>query len=118
MGDGLSAQQLYVRILEKHTKLKELPDTHPCASWYHLVIGYDAGYYGYGWSDVYAADVFDAMACSSLGLLSVEVGQRLRDDILEPCATRSGGELLRSFLGRDPNSDAWCKRNGVPTSRI
>ena len=28
---------------------------------YHLYIGYDAGVYGYGWSDVYAADLFHTM---------------------------------------------------------
>ena len=28
---------------------------------YHLYIGYDAGVYGYGGSDVYAADLFHTM---------------------------------------------------------
>lgn len=110
--NNLSAQQLFARMLEKYTGLKQLPDTHFCASWYHLVTGYDAGYYGYGWSDVYAADIFGAMLAR--GLLSTETGQKLRDDILGPCATRPGDELLRAFLGREPSADAWCERNGVP----
>jgi len=115
--EGLSVQELFASILEKHTRLQRLPGTHMCASWYHLVIGYDAGYYGYGWSDVYAADVFNAMLCSPSGLLSHETGQKLRDEILGPCATRSGGDMLQSFLGRAPSSDAWCERNGIPAGK-
>jgi thimet oligopeptidase len=110
----LSAKELYERIIEKYTKLARLPGTHPIASWYHLVIGYDAGYYGYGWSDVYAADLFKDMLCSPSGLLSVETGTRLRNEILGPCATRSGTDMLQAFLGRAPSSDAWCERNGIP----
>lgn len=88
--DSLSTQELFARILEKYTLLPRLSGSHCCASWYHLVIGYDAGYYGYGWSDVYAADVFAAMKSSSAGLLSAETGARLRDEILGPCASRTG----------------------------
>merc|ERR1712070_374168 len=115
--DGLSAQQLFARIVEKYTKLQQLPGAHLCASWYHLVIGYDAGYYGYGWSDVYAADVFNAMLHSSSGLISEDTGHRLRDEILGPCATRSGADMLQAFLGRAPSSDAWCERNGIPVAK-
>ena len=113
-GTGLSARELFARLQQEHTGLPPIPGTHPCASWYHLVIGYDAGYYGYGWSDVFAADVFEAMLRSPSGLLSAETGARLRDEILGPCATRSGGDMVKAFLGREPTADAWCRRNGIP----
>lgn len=115
---GLSTKELFACMLQKYTTLDRIPGSHPAASWYHLVIGYDAGYYGYGWSDVYAADLFSAMLSSSEGLLSVQTGHRLRDEILRPCATRGGAEMLRRFLGRDPLPDAWCERNGIPASRM
>lgn len=111
--DGLSVHELFMRVLEKYTTLPQIPGTHFCTSWYHLVIGYDAGFYGYGWSDVYAADVFEQMAHSSDGLLGATTGHRLRSFILGPCATRSGSEMLRAFLGRDPTAEAWCRRKGI-----
>jgi len=85
----------------------------PCASWYHLVIGYDAGYYGYGWADVYAADLFQHMKSNPAGLLSKKAGEHLRDHILKPCATVPAKELLHNFLGRDPSVEAWCQRKGL-----
>eukprot|EP00927_Polykrikos_kofoidii_P008136 TRINITY_DN13375_c0_g1_i1.p1 TRINITY_DN13375_c0_g1~~TRINITY_DN13375_c0_g1_i1.p1 ORF type:complete len:762 (-),score=126.38 TRINITY_DN13375_c0_g1_i1:107-2311(-) len=110
----LTGKQLFARIVEESTKLIDIPGTHPCASWYHLVIGYDAGYYGYGWSDVYAADVFEVMRSSRGGALSAEVGAKLRQQILGPCASRSGDEMLHAFLEREPTVDAWCRFKGVP----
>eukprot|EP00928_Gymnodinium_smaydae_P005185 TRINITY_DN11784_c0_g4_i3.p1 TRINITY_DN11784_c0_g4~~TRINITY_DN11784_c0_g4_i3.p1 ORF type:complete len:276 (+),score=34.14 TRINITY_DN11784_c0_g4_i3:740-1567(+) len=110
-----SIEELFRACLESHTTLAQIPGTHPCASWYHLVIGYDAGYYGYGWSDVYAADVFECLLQSPSGALSSEAGGRLRDAILGPCASRAGADMLRDFLGREPTADAWCRRNGVPS---
>jgi len=113
---GLSAAELFARYSEKYTQLKALPGTNFCASWYHLVIGYDAGYYSYAWSDVYAADVFDSMMQSPDGPLSAATGAKLRDLILAPCAAVPGDVMLKNFLGRDPSADAWCKRNGIPAS--
>ena len=34
--------------------------THPQAGFGHIMSGYDAGYYGYLWSKVYAQDMFGA----------------------------------------------------------
>jgi len=112
--DGLSVAELNHRVLEKYTTLKQLPGTNSSASWYHIFIGYDAGYYGYGWSDVFAADIFEAMRDSEEGPLSAATGQRLRAEILGPCATKAGSDMLRAFLGREPSLDAWCRMKGIP----
>eukprot|EP00457_Paulinella_chromatophora_P001091 gb/GEZN01001093.1/.p1 GENE.gb/GEZN01001093.1/~~gb/GEZN01001093.1/.p1 ORF type:complete len:767 (-),score=118.48 gb/GEZN01001093.1/:742-3042(-) len=113
---NLSIQQLYALVYEEHSKLSLPAGAHPCASWYHLVSGYDAGYYGYGWSDVYAADVYDKLAHPKDGVevLSASNGANLRDQVLGPCATQSGQAMLRAFLGREPNEMAWLRWKGVP----
>lgn len=66
---------------------------HFLSARYHIYVGYDAGYYGYGWADVYAADIFATMQSSKLGALSAETGRQLRSEILGPCATKSGEEM-------------------------
>jgi thimet oligopeptidase len=39
-------------------QLETIPNTSEPASFGHLMGGYDAGYYGYAWSLVYAKDLF------------------------------------------------------------
>ncbi|GAC1544685.1 MAG: M3 family metallopeptidase [Vulcanimicrobiaceae bacterium] len=71
---------------------------HPESSFGHLMGGYDAGYYGYLWSKVYAQDLFTAFAGG--GLESAAVGERYRRDILEPAREREPDDEVRAFLGR------------------
>jgi thimet oligopeptidase len=80
------------------------------ASFGHL-FGYDAGYYGYLWSEVYGDDMFSRF--ESEGVLSPEVGAAYRREILEPGGTRSGMEHLRAFLGREPDSAAFLRKLGI-----
>lgn len=73
--------------------------------------GYDAGYYGYMWSKVYAADMFTRFKKS--GLLNPKVGQEYRRHILEPGSSREAIDLVKDFLGRKPNSKAFLKELGL-----
>ena len=83
------------------------PSPAPLCLRYHLYFGYDAGVYGYGWSDVFAADLFHSMQISQEGALSSATGQRLRKEILAPCATKSGDETWMHGNGM-----AWDGRIG------
>merc|ERR1711971_479275 len=112
---GLDVPTLCARVLAKHAKAANVEGDYYCASWYHLVIGYDAGFYGYGWSDVLAADLFQTIRDNPHGLLSKDVGHKLYDQLLGPCATASGDDLIRGFLGREASMSAWCERKGVPS---
>ena len=78
------------------------------ASFGHLMGGYDAGYYGYLWSEVYAQDMFTQFPVNNL--TSPEVGMRYRKSILEPGNMKDALELMTDFLGREPNSDAFFKK--------
>ena len=84
--------------------------THPEASFGHLM-GYDAGYYGYMWSLVYASDMFGAFERE--GLLNPAIGRRYREQILEPGSSREEEASLESFLGRKPNEDAFLRHIGL-----
>ena len=87
--------------------------THFPASFGHLMGGYDAGYYGYQWAKVYGDDMFSEFAAA--GVLSPDVGARYRREILATGGSRDAIDHLRAFLGREPSSDAYLERLGLPT---
>ncbi len=74
------------------------PATHPQSEFGHLMGGYDAGYYGYLWSKVYAQDMFSRFEAQ--GLTSPVAGRAYRDDILAPARLEEPDAEVRAFLGR------------------
>ena len=85
--------------------------TFMLSSFGHLLGGYDAGYYGYLWAEVFGQDMFSRFADE--GVLSTEVGMAYRRKVLEPGGTRDAIDLLRDFLGRAPRSDAFLRKLGL-----
>eukprot|EP01064_Diplonema_japonicum_P012038 TRINITY_DN19511_c0_g1_i1.p1 TRINITY_DN19511_c0_g1~~TRINITY_DN19511_c0_g1_i1.p1 ORF type:complete len:653 (+),score=199.56 TRINITY_DN19511_c0_g1_i1:31-1989(+) len=105
------AQKIYADTMKELIGVELQAGTNPSASWYHPVIGYDAGYYGYGWAEVYAQDLFTEF--KKRGLFDKETGRKLRRTILAPCATRSAPAMLQDFLGRAPSNEAYCAELGI-----
>ncbi len=87
------------------------PATFFPASFGHLMGGYDAGYYGYLWSEVYGDDMFSRF--EEQGVTSPAVGRDYRRAILEPGGTRDAIDLLRDFLGREPDDRAFLRKLGL-----
>lgn len=80
------------------------------ASFGHL-FGYDAGYYGYLWSEVYGDDMWSRF--ENEGYTSPEVGADYRREILEAGGARDGMDHLRAFLGREPDNTAFLVNIGI-----
>ena len=78
----------------------------------HLT-GYQAGYYGYQWSLVYACDMFERFR--ELGMLDPEAGMYYRERILARGGTADGLDLVTRYLGREPRMDAYLKHLGLGT---
>jgi thimet oligopeptidase len=76
----------------------------------HL-FGYDAGYYGYKWSEVFADDMFTRFEVA--GPLNGELGLEYRHTVLERGGAVDGDVLVRDFLGREPNNEAFLKNLGL-----
>lgn len=106
----LDVTETYKKIYREVVKLEPLDDTHFPANFGHLM-GYSAGYYGYLWSEVFAFDMFTSFENGKL--LSPEVGARYRAEILEKGGMQDADQLLKNFLGRKPNSDAFFRYLGI-----
>lgn len=81
------------------------------ASFGHMLGGYDAGYYGYLWSEVYGDDMFSRF--DREGVTDPAVGADYRRAILEAGGTRDGMDLLLDFLGREPSNEAFLRKLGI-----
>ena len=105
-GDSTAA----TRELHGITGFPYTPGTHFQSGWGHL-FGYDARYYGYLWSHVFGDDMFTRF--ESAGLLNAELGAEYRRTVLERGGSVDGDQLVRDFLGREPNADAFLRGLGV-----
>jgi thimet oligopeptidase len=74
------------------------------ASFTHLM-GYTSNYYTYVLDKVIAIDFFSQFDKSNL--LGGEAAMRYRRSVLEPGGSRPGTELVRAFLGRPQNLEAF-----------
>ena len=110
-GPHVDTTAVWKALSQRLTPMPMYPGTHPQASFGHLMGGYDAGYYGYLWSKVYAADLFTAFQTG--GLENPVVGMRYRDDILAPARTLEPDVEVRDFLGRPMNPDAFYAEFGL-----
>ncbi|KAI0074009.1 Metalloprotease [Panus rudis PR-1116 ss-1] len=73
----------------------------------HIAGGYDAGYYGYTYSLVFAADMYRTVFKADP--LDPTRGKQYRDKILLPGGSRDEIDSLKDFLGRPPNSNAFIE---------
>jgi thimet oligopeptidase len=87
-----------------------LEGTHMETSFGHLN-GYAAGYYSYLWSRVYADDMYSAFR--KKGVLNGETGRRLNEQVFSMGSSRDEGELIRTFLGREPDQRAFMALNDL-----
>ena len=101
-------------VLRRRAETGLLPHhegTFMLASFGHLLGGYDAGYYGYLWAEVFGQDMFSRFL--EEGVLSPEVGMDYRRKVLEPNGTKDADEMLADFLGRPPRQDAFLQKLGI-----
>lgn len=92
-------------------RMDEIPGTAGSAAFDHLM-GYAAGYYGYMWSKMISADMYESFRDNG-GMLSPVQGVRLRDLVLSRGGSKHPDELVKDFLGRAPKIDAFLRDLGI-----
>lgn len=85
-------------------------NTYYQASFGHLM-NYQAGYYSYMWSKVYAADM--GRRFKELGMLNPQAGKAYRDKVIGRGGTRDAMESVTDFLGREPRMDSFLDQLGL-----
>ncbi|KAF4335939.1 thimet oligopeptidase [Fusarium beomiforme] len=77
----------------------------------HFIGGYDAGYYGYLYSEVFSLDMFHSFFAKNP--MDGKEGRRYRHTVLERGGSIPELEFLKEFLGREPSSEAFYKELGL-----
>jgi thimet oligopeptidase len=103
--DALNPMFLWARM-EGNTPLGYVSDTTFPAGFAHMAGGYASGYYSYLWSFVVAEDLRTAFVANKL---DAKLGRRYRNTVLANGAQAAPADLLRQFLGRPTNSEAFFK---------
>jgi Zn-dependent oligopeptidase len=100
----------YIKLFREITRI-ELPDeTTPDAGFGHVMGGYAAAYYSYLWSKVYAEDLFTKF--EKAGFMDEKTGLEYREKILAPGGSKDPDEMVRDFLGRKSNNEAFLRSLG------
>jgi peptidyl-dipeptidase Dcp len=105
-----------VEELAKLGMPREIALRHRMPQFLHLFgsDAYSAGYYSYLWSDVMAADTWEAFVEGG-GPWDKAVAAKLRKYILANGNTIDRAEAYRLFRGRDPQVKALLEKRGFPT---
>jgi len=103
--DKITAEGAELSLLPPHE------GAFPLASFGHLMAGYDAGYYGYMWSEVFGDDMFSKF--EDEGVTNPETGMAYRRAVLERGGSVDAEDMLFDFLGRKPSNEAFLRKLGI-----
>lgn len=112
--EPVNVTEVCYQTYEEIMGTKPLPGTHQPASFGHLMGGYDAGYYGYLWSKVYALNIVNRFRED--GMTNQTTGMRFRYEILSKGNMKDGNLLLKNFLGKEPGPEALYESLGINMS--
>ena len=103
--------KLYFDLTKKIRALPLTKNTYPQASFGHIMGGYDAGYYGYLWSEVIAEDFFSMFEQN--GIFNPQIGLKFRREILEKGGSEDEEKLVENFLGRPAQNGPFLRAIGL-----
>lgn len=109
---NVSTAAVYRSVATSVVGIPPAPGTNFPARFEHLAGGYDAQYYSYLWSKVFAQDMYYSKFKKN-GIFNPQTGMDYRNKILRPGGSKDASVLLLDFLGRPPNNAAFLKSIGL-----
>lgn len=106
----VSTQEIQLKTFPEVELYPAIPEQFYQAAFGHFV-GYQAAYYSYQWSLVYAADMFQRF--KQLGILNPSAGEYYRKRILARGGSMDDMAMVKDYLGRDPELGAYLKSLGM-----
>lgn len=101
---GFDSTRIVQEVQEATDSFGYVKGTHFQSSFGHL-IGYDAGYYSYQWALALSRDVLTRF--KKEGLLNPATAAAWRDEVLAKGGGTDERSMVRAFLGREPNNEAY-----------
>ncbi|MBX3183130.1 MAG: Zn-dependent oligopeptidase [Polyangiaceae bacterium] len=101
----VNTDAVFQEVMQKTQSFSYLPNTHFQATFGHLM-GYDAAYYGYQWALAIARDVLTRF--QKEGFMNQSTARDWRRLVLSQGAGADENQLVKDFLGREPNLDAYA----------
>lgn len=98
---------VYNSMMRDILKLEPVENMRFMETFSHLMGGYQAGYYGYLFSEVFSSDIYKT--CVEGHELDPEVGLKYRKEILSYGGSRNSIDGLVNMLNRMPNDKAFIK---------
>lgn len=113
--DAINLDAVCENDVRSHTLFQLSPGTHFYASFGHLA-GYSSSYYTYMWDKVIAEDFFAQF--DHANPFAGDAPLRYRQVVLEPGSSVSANDLVKNFLGRTQNMNAfehWMNQEFQPS---
>ena len=103
---GIDLDRIVKELYQRFQPWKWLDGNRMYASFGHL-IGYSSNYYTYAFDKVIALDFFAQF--DPADLLGCDAGARYRQSVLEQGGSKPGRDMVRDFLGRDEEFQAFTR---------
>ncbi|MBV1911323.1 MAG: M3 family metallopeptidase [Kangiellaceae bacterium] len=101
-------------ILEERGLIRQIAPRYRSTYFSHIFSdGYSSGYYGYIWSEILAADAFNAF--KENGIFDQATAEAFRANVLSKGGTDDPMKLYRQFRGQEPDPKHLLKSRGLAT---
>ena len=110
--DAQDVRDFEAKVCKEMGLIDEIIPRYRTSYFNHIMgSGYSAGYYGYLWSEVLAADAWQKFVAD--GVFNPETDKLFRETFLEKGGSEEPMVLYRQFRGADPDPSAIMKSRGL-----